>query len=222
MRKTIIALLLILVAILSGCETGTDIDAVNEDGSPIWTTEVPQSNRYLYGVGRAKLANSINSENAAESAARADLARKIQTSIHEAQSSYTADSTGAVAEAYERITVETVNITMRNVVVEQNWTAPDGMVWALVSFRMKDLDDLYELAANDYLNQVEARKAETERNLVDLLTALSEVEDENASLIASEGEAIAKEIIDQCDEVLGSVDATALASLIAAVYDSAE
>ena len=116
------------------------------------------------------------------------------------------------------------SVFMQNIIaiVEQNWTAPDGMVWALVSFRMKDLDDLYELAANDYLNQVEARKAETERNLVDLLAALSEVEDENASLIASEGEAIAKEIIDQCDEVLGSVDATALASLIAAVYDSAE
>ena len=219
MRNLLISIVLLLF-VLSGCETGTDIDAVNTDGSPIWTTEIPESNKYLYGVGRAKLTNPVNSENAAESSARADLARKIQTTIQEAQTSYTADSSGSVAEAYERITMETVNITMRNVRVEQNWTAPDGTVWSLVSFRLSNLDDLYSLAANDYLAQVEARKAETENNLSALLLALSQMDGKDTSAVAEEGTAIAEDIIEQCTEILEAIDSDVLAAALAERFDT--
>ncbi len=219
MRKLLISAIL-LILVLVGCETGTDIDEVNTDGSPIWTTVIPESNKYLYGVGRAKLTSAVNSENAAQSAARADLARKIQTTIQEAQTSYTADSSGSVADAYERITVETVNITMRNVKVEQKWTAPDGTVWALVSFRLNELDDLYSLAANDYLMQVEAKKIETENNLAALLLMLSEVEGKDTSQVAAEGTAMAEDIIAQCTEILEAIDSDVLAAALAERFDS--
>ena len=168
MFKKLIFILLSLL-IITSCATETDIDAVNDDGSPIWTTIVPESNKYVYGVGRAKLSNEANSTASADADARADLASKLQSTIKEATSNYTNDSEGDLRNAYEQITIQFVEFTMRGVKTEQHWTAPDGTVWSLVSLEAKTLDDQYALAANDYLTQIEAKKVETESKLADLL-----------------------------------------------------
>lgn len=210
MRKCPVALLACFVlALLCSCATGTDITRKNEDGSPIWTTEIPTSNRVLYGVGKAKLMIDSNSQQAADAAARTDLAYKISVNIRNALAMYTNEASEVVVSAFENLTVQSVNLTMKKVVVEQRWTADDGTVWSLVSFRIKDLPALYADAANDYLNQLEEKRISTERKLIDLLAELGDSTDSNVVELKRLAQAKADSIINEVDEVAGSIDVDA-------------
>lgn len=210
-KKLILALMALVL--LASCATETDIDAVNDDGSPIWTTIVPESNKFVYGVGRAKLSTEANSTNSAEANARADLARKLQSTIKEATTNYTIDTEGELRNAYEQITMQVVNFTIQGVKTEQHWTAPDGTVWALVSIEAKSLDDQYALAANNYLNQIEKQKADTESKLADLLATLEEKE-EDTTAIKEEAQKQASRLIAEYDNQLKGINVEALAKAI--------
>lgn len=210
-KKLILAI--IALVLLASCATETDIDAVNDDGSPIWTTIVPESNKFVYGVGRAKLSTEANSTNSAEANARADLARKLQSTIKEATTNYTIDTEGELRNAYEQITMQVVNFTIQGVKTEQHWTAPDGTVWALVSIEAKSLDDQYALAANDYLMQIEKQKADTESKLADLLATLEEKE-EDTTAIKEEAQKQASSLIAEYDNQLKGINVEALAKAI--------
>ena len=195
--------------LLCSCATGTDINAKNKDGSPIWTTEIPKSNRLLYGVGRAKLTIASNSEQAADAAARADLAKKINVNVKDALAMYTSEASATIVSAFETIIVESVNLTMKKVVVEQRWTAPDGTVWSLVSFRIKDLPDLYADSANDYLNQLEEKKISTQNKLIELLRELGDSEDADVVELKKLAQEKADGIITETEEILRSIDVKA-------------
>lgn len=213
MIKKIILILLALSLIVSCASTETDIDAVNEDGSPVWVTDVPESRKFIYGVGSAKLSNDNNSQNSADARARADLARKLQATIQEATVNYTNDAEGSLLNAYEQLTMQMVNFTVQGIKVEQRWKAPDGTIWSLVSIEAKTLDDQYALAANDYLNQLEAKKVETDNKLADLLTELSAIEGDTTA-IRDEAIRVANSQIAEYDVALNGIDAGALASAI--------
>lgn len=157
MRKVII-LLLASISLLFSCATGTDITAKNKDGSPIWVTTIPESTRLYYGVGSAKLSNFQNSQSASDTTAKSDLAKRLETTIKEATGVYSNDAMGTVIQAYEKITMEVVTVTMRGVNVEQRWTAADGTVWSLVSFPIKNVDKNMALEANNYKNKLVERK----------------------------------------------------------------
>ncbi|HIV98671.1 MAG TPA: LPP20 family lipoprotein [Candidatus Ornithospirochaeta avicola] len=172
MKKFLV--LIIASFLLASCVTETDITAVNDDGSPIWTTEVPQSGKVVYGVGSAKLSNEANSRNAADANARAEMSRKLEVLMNDAVATYANDAEGQALAAYEQLTVQTVGITLRNVKVEQRWTAPDGTVWSLVSVKIKDLDDIYALEANDYKNKLEKDKTELANKYMALLAQIAQ------------------------------------------------
>ena len=213
MIKKIILILLALSLIVSCASTETDIDAVNEDGSPVWVTDVPESRKFIYGVGSAKLSNDNNSQNSADARARADLARKLQATIQEATVNYTNDAEGSLLNAYEQLTMQMVNFTVQGIKVEQRWKAPDGTIWSLDSIEAKTLDDQYALAANDYLNQLEAKKVETDNKLADLLAELSAIEGDTTA-IRDEAIRVANSQIAEYDVALNGIDAGALASAI--------
>ncbi len=213
MIKKIILILLALSLIVSCASTETDIDAVNEDGSPVWVTDVPESRKFIYGVGSAKLSNDNNSQNSADARARADLARKLQATIQEATVNYTNDAEGSLLNAYEQLTMQMVNFTVQGIKIEQRWKAPDGTIWSLVSIEAKTLDDQYALAANDYLNQLEAKKVETDNKLADLLAELSAIEGDTTA-IRDEAIRVANSQIAEYDVALNGIDAGALASAI--------
>lgn len=213
MIKKIILILLALSLIVSCASTETDIDAVNEDGSPVWGTDVPESRKFIYGVGSAKLSNDNNSQNSADARARADLARKLQATIQEATVNYTNDAEGSLLNAYEQLTMQMVNFTVQGIKIEQRWKAPDGTIWSLVSIEAKTLDDQYALAANDYLNQLEAKKVETDNKLADLLAELSAIEGDTTA-IRDEAIRVANSQIAEYDVALNGIDAGALASAI--------
>ena len=208
-RITVATIICLVLMLLSSCATGTDITAKNKDGSPIWTTEIPTSNRYLYGVGRAKLTIASNSEQAADAAARADLAKKINVNVKDALAMYTNESSATIVSAFETIIVESVNLTMKRVVVEQRWTAPDGTVWSLVSFRIKDLPDLYADSANDYLNQLEEKKISTQNKLIELLRELGDSEDADVVELKKLAQEKADGILSETEEILRSIDVQA-------------
>lgn len=207
MRKglAIIASILIL-ALLCCCATGTDVSKKNKDGSPIWTSEIPSSNKYLYGVGKAKLTIDSNSQQAADAAARADLALKVSVNIKDALSIYSNEASDVVVSAYETLILQSVNLTMKKVVVEQRWTASDGTAWSLVSFRVKDLPDLYADAANDYLNQLEERRVSTQEKLAELLAELKDFTDADALALKKLAQEKADPIISEIDEIERSLD----------------
>lgn len=207
MKRTVLIILgaLLLISLCS-CVTGTDITKKNKDGSPIWTKEIPTSNRLLYGVGKAKLMIDSNSQQAADAAARADLALKINVNIKDALSSYSNEASSVVTSAYETLLVQSVNLTMKKVVVEQRWTEDDGTVWSLVSFRIRDLPGLYADAANDYLNQLEERRISTQEKLVALLEELKDSTDQEASELKKLAQEKADSIISEVMEIKDAID----------------
>ena len=205
MRKLILISLVIVILVCS-CATGTDITEKNADGSPIWTTEIPKSIKYLYGVGRAKLLMESNSQQAADAQARSDLALKIRVNMKDALAMYSDEASNVVVSAFETLIVQSVNLTMNKVVVEQRWTAPDGTVWSLVSFRVKDLPDFYADAANDYLNQLEEKRISTEKKLADLLEELKDSTDENTAEMRRLAQEKAASIVSEVNEIEGRLD----------------
>lgn len=174
MRRFAFVLLIVSVLMVCSCATGTDINKKNRDGSPIWTTEIPKSSRLIYGVGSAKLLVPTNSQQAADATARADLALKIRANLDGSMAVYSSEASEAVSSAYQSVIVQSVNLTMNRVEVEQRWTAKDGTVWSLVSFRIKDLPELYADSANDYLNQLEELRILTLAKLEAELKAIGE------------------------------------------------
>ena len=199
------SLVLILLLIVS-CATGTDIKKKSSDGSPIWITEIPVSNRLVYGVGRSKLSNLKNSQDASYADANADLAKKLSVRVNEASSTYASDSEGVVLDAYESIKVMTVSFTMKGVVLEDRWVAEDGTVWTLVSLKIKDLPSMYEEAANNYRKEQEEKKSSTLRKLEDLLAEIGETEDEETLTFIKLASAKADSIVEQIDVTLSKIN----------------
>lgn len=189
-----------LMAFLAiSCATGTDITKKNNDGSPIWTTEIPQSSRLIYGVGSAKFSTDANSRDASYSNAVADLARKISVRIKDASASYVSDTSEKVSEAYENIRVMTVNITMKGVKAVERWKAEDGTVWTLVSFAVKDLPELYADAANSY-------KAQQEERRLDILSRYNALMEENMKKGSENASEILEMAKERSDEMISEIE----------------
>ena len=214
-KTNIIFIFLLLMILVCSCATGTDITKKNADGSPIWTTEIPKSFKYLYGVGKAKMLMSSNSQQAADAAARSDLALKINVNMKDALSMYTNEASSAVVSAYETLILQSVNLTMKNVVVEDRWTDDEGTVWSLVSFKVKDLPSLYKDAANDYLNQLEEKKINTQNKLVTLLTEMQDSNDADSAELKRLAQEKADAILAEVAEIEGSLDISSQAEELA-------
>lgn len=209
------AVIIMLMAFLAiSCTTGTDITKKNNDGSPIWTTEIPQSNRLIYGVGSAKFSTDANSRDASYSNAVADLARKISVRIKDASASYVSDTSEKVSEAYENIRVMTVNITMKGVKAVERWKAQDGTVWTLVSFAVKDLPELYADAANSYKAQQEERRLDILSRYNALMEENMKKGNENASEILEMAKERSAEMISEIEYVKDAIKADEVAENI--------
>lgn len=154
-----LAIILIALALLTvlGCAT------TNSDGSPKWTTDPPSHWRTYYSVGYGKLSNVQNSRMRAESMALDGIARWASTTVQGALTNYFQDS-GASGEQslemMESISRQIVNISLRGAQVEEHWTAPDGGVWVLVSFPVKNLKDAYKEQSAALERDAEIQKAE--------------------------------------------------------------
>lgn len=207
MKRIHLAYLLVLILlVIVSCATGTDVKKKNSDGSPVWVTEIPESNILVYGVGRSKLSNLKNSQDASYADANADLAKKLSVRVNEASSTYASDTEGIVLDAYESIKMMTVSFTMKGVALEDRWVAEDGTVWTLVSLRIKDLPEMYEEAAENYRKEQEERKSSTLRKLEELIAEIGETEDEETLSLVKLASEKANSIVEEIDVALSTID----------------
>lgn len=156
MIRTII-LCAALIAVSIGCAS------TNPDGSPKWTTEVPSHWRTYYAVGYGKLSNVQNSRMRAEAMATDAVARWASVTVQGALTNYFQDSGSSGAqslEMMESISRQVVDISLRGIQVEEQWVAPDGGVWVLVSFPVKNLKDAYKAQSLEMERESELAKAQ--------------------------------------------------------------
>ena len=201
----VFSLMLLTALMLASCATGTDITQKNNDGSPIWTTVIPESNKLLYGVGSAKFSTEKNSRDASYSAAVADLARKVSVRIQDASSAYSSDADSELLTAYENVRTLTVNVTLKGVKTVDRWKAEDGTVWTLVSLEAKRLPGIYSDAANSWKAQQEEKKLSIMNKLVALQESLGDRNDDKATEIRSLAEERAGEMIVEIEQLMSGM-----------------
>lgn len=175
------------------------LSCVSTDGRPSWVDDIPSKWGRVCGVGEARLSTSHNSRMASEAAARADLARRLEVSIDEAVATYVNDSHSRILNAYEEITIQTVDLSIRNIRLDERWTDEDGTVWTLVSIPSSDVDDIFVMAANDYRSKLEERRLDIEARYMALLEELS-------SSASADAEAIAKAALDYISDEVSTID----------------
>ena len=175
------------------------LSCVSTDGRPSWVDDIPSKWGRVCGVGEARLSTSHNSRMASEAAARADLARRLEVSIDEAVATYANDSHSRILNAYEEITIQTVDLSIRNIRLDERWTDEDGTVWTLVSIPSSDVDDIFAMAANDYRSKLEERRLDIEARYMALLEELS-------SSASTDAEAIAKAALDYISDEVSAID----------------
>ena len=176
------------------------LSCVSTDGRPSWVDDIPSKWGRVCGVGEARLSTSHNSRMASEAAARADLARRLEVSIDEAVATYVNDSHSRILNAYEEITIQTVDLSIRNIRLDERWTDEDGTVWTLVSIPSSDVDDIFALAANDYRSRLEERRLDIEARYMALLEELAAASD------SAEAEAIAGAALDYISDEISTID----------------
>lgn len=201
----VFSLMLLTALMLASCATGTDITQKNNDGSPIWTTVIPESNKLLYGVSSAKFSTEKNSRDASYSAAVADLARKVSVRIQDASSAYSSDADNELLTAYENVRTLTVNVTLKGVKTVDRWKTEDGTVWTLVSLEAKRLPEIYSDAANSWKAQQEEKKLSIMNKLVALKESLGDRNDDKATEIRSLAEERAGEMIVGIEQLMGAM-----------------
>ncbi len=159
MRRTYILAILLVLLVLGisiGCST------TNADGSPTWTTNPPTHKRTYYAVGYGKLSNPHNSRMRAEAMALDIIARWTGTTVDSALTNYIKDTgaDGGSLDMMESMSKQVVKISLRGTQIEEQYTAPDGSVYVLVSFPIKNLKQAYKEQSAALERDNELKKAE--------------------------------------------------------------
>lgn len=149
MNKKLLVLLcsVALLLVLASCAT---TPKANADGSPYWTTSTPKSTRTLhYEVGSAKQSTPQLSLLRAESGAKDAIGRWASTAVDNALVTFVEEAgetlrNKQMLEVLQNLSVQTVNIALRGVSVVERYTAPDGTVWVLASYPVKNLKEAYK------------------------------------------------------------------------------
>lgn len=148
MKRTMIVILLSLL-ILASCAT----PRTNPDGSPYWTTHSPNNTKTMhYEVASAKQSTPQLSQLRAESAAKDAIGRWASTNVDNALVTFIEEAgealkTMQMLEVLQNLSIQTVAISLRGVTFDERYTAPDGTVWVLASYPVKNLKDAYKQQA---------------------------------------------------------------------------
>ena len=157
-RNSVLATLLVLLVLgmFIGCST------TNRDGSPKWTTNPPTHKRIYYAVGYGKLSNQHNSRMRAEAMALDIIARWTGTTVDSALTNYIRDTgpNGQSEDLMESMSQQVVKISLRGTQIEEQYTAPDGSVFVLVSFPIKNLKEAYKMQSAALEKENKLEKAE--------------------------------------------------------------
>lgn len=161
-KQLFLTTMVCIMLLLASCTT---ISKTNPDGSPSWTTSTPKNTRTLhYEVASAKQSTPQLSSLRAESAVKDSLGRWASTNVDNSLVTFIEEAgevlkTQQMLEVLQNLSVQTVNIALRGVSIEERYTAPDGTVWVLASYPVKNLKDAYKLQAEELQKKLELAKA---------------------------------------------------------------
>lgn len=153
-----VLLIMTILVIFASCKTPKDLD-----GTPRWTQEVPKSASFLYVTGYGKLSNVQTSLMRAEAMARDRIGRWASTKVRGALTNYFQDFesiNGQSVEIMEIISSQIVNVSIQGSLVEEQWVTPEGGVWVLMSYPIKNLKEAYILRSQELERQNEANQTQ--------------------------------------------------------------
>lgn len=186
-KKRVLAIsLCIVMLVLAGCST---TPKSNPDGSPYWTTHTPAQRWGIhYEVGMAKQSTLQLSQLRAELAAKDAIGRWASTTVDNALVTFVEEAgevlkTQQMLSVLQNLSVQTVSIALRGVTVVERYVAPDGTVWVLSSYPVKNLKEAYKLQAEALekklqmeMASAEAKKAEAEIVKADVMLSYLELQ----------------------------------------------
>lgn len=154
-----------LLVVLASCAS---THKPNSDGSPYWTTSTPKNTKTLhFEVGSAKQSTPQLSLLRAESAAKDAIGRWASTTVDNALVTFVEEAGESLRdqqtlEVLQNLSVQTVSIALRGVSVAERYTAPDGTIWVLSSYPVKNLKDAYKQQTDALERKLEMAEAKAD------------------------------------------------------------
>ncbi|MDR0997659.1 MAG: hypothetical protein LBL70_01210 [Treponema sp.] len=146
---------------------------------PPWINETAPEDA-LWGVGSAKQSSTQMSMTMAETRARADISRQLNTIVEGMITDYTRDANMGTANQASIGLQETINRQLSQAQLvgarrDQLWTAPDGTLWARVVYNKSDAakfaaDSVKNVVDNDAARYAEFKAMDAARMMEDQLS----------------------------------------------------
>jgi hypothetical protein len=172
MSKKAVLVMLVLSLFLVGCTTSkspyiTEHPKVTEEGAPYWTVLTPLSDDRFYGVGMGDLSTLQNSKLRAEALAKDEIARQVSTIVNSSVKNYFSESgryvSSSNSDVFENFSQQVTNVTLTNVIIENNYTDTDGAIWVISSYDKLNLETAYKSVAENLKYNLERRRIEAEK-----------------------------------------------------------
>jgi len=166
----IILIILIMAVVLVSCVKKTSKPSAKPSATPQRKIagNVPKSLKeaimkapddVIIGVGAARMATQSMAMTVAQTRARADISRQINSVVQTMVTKYTADSNASPEDKVvftETITVQTSSATLNDTVVLEIDTDNDGYTWAAVSIKKESVADQISHSAAEAIITVPA------------------------------------------------------------------
>lgn len=145
MKKTLLAIMLVAIALLAGCaSTEKAAPVVETDGTPDWVYMDISTQDVHYAAGYGNMSNKQNSIKRAQAEARNLIAEWVNTSVNEIITTYTNDA-GSEAnrqamDAFETLSIQNASAILSGVKQEDMYEEPDGGIWVLMSIPVENVE----------------------------------------------------------------------------------
>ena len=162
MKKGIILLLIIVLAIFAfGCKSAGEKRIEKDPNIASFVANPPIDEKYIYGIGSAKLASTSESLSTSDARARTDIALKLDVEVKAMINDYqrtsgTVTNQAAGLEFVENVSQQLTKANLRGVEVVKREQTADGAYWALARLSKADAAK----AAADVLETEASRYAE--------------------------------------------------------------
>jgi hypothetical protein len=165
MKKIFPVIGLLFLALLAfGCKSQPASGGSAQVVFPPWINEASPEN-VLWGIGNARQSNTQMSTTLAETRARADIARQLNTIVEGMITDYTRDANMGTANQASIGLQESINRQLSQAQLtgaqrDQLWAAPDGAIWARVVYSKADAAKFAADSVKNVIDNEAARYAE--------------------------------------------------------------
>ena len=177
MKKVLLAtLVFISVFSFTSCTTTKEVAAPVEpektnsvlDSLPDWIITTPQSADMHYAIGTAKASNLQTSIKRAEAEGRTSISEWVKTNVKEVIKTYVNDAGSGDnrqnIDAFEAISVQVSESSLRGVTRERLYQADDGTVYVLMAIPLSNVEDAFEPASEAVSSTFAQNEAAEEAN----------------------------------------------------------